>query len=45
MRIATTRDTHVLPPGLAVPLVLICSVVAQTSSLPSIWKSFDLSLV
>jgi uncharacterized protein len=36
---------YVLPPSLAVPLVLICSVVAQTWTLPSMWKSFDLSLV
>ena len=36
---------YVLPPSLAVPLVLICSVIAQTSTLPSMWKSFDLSLV
>src|SRR5215468_8853523 len=36
---------YVLPPSLAVPLVLICSVVAQTSTLPSMWKSFDLALV
>src|SRR5215468_6545857 len=36
---------YVLPPSLAVPLVLICSVVAQASTLPSMWKSFDLSLV
>ena len=36
---------YVLPPSLAVPLVLICSVVAQTSVLPSMWKSFDLALV
>jgi uncharacterized membrane protein YfcA len=36
---------YVLPPSLAVPLVLICSVVAQTSTLPSMWKSFDLTLV
>ncbi len=36
---------YVLPPSLAVTLVLICSVVAQTSTLPSMWKSFDLSLV
>ncbi len=26
---------YVLPPSLAVPLVLICSVVAQTSTLPT----------
>jgi uncharacterized membrane protein YfcA len=36
---------HVLPPSLAVPTVLICSVVAQTSTLPAMWKNFDLSLV
>ena len=30
---------YVLPPSLAVPLVLICSVVAQTSTLPSIWRA------
>lgn len=36
---------YVLPPSLAVPLLLICSVIAQTSTLPSMWKSFDLSLV
>src|SRR5690242_4844283 len=36
---------YVLPPSIAVPLVLICSVVAQSSTLPSMWKSFDLTLV
>jgi uncharacterized membrane protein YfcA len=36
---------YVLPPSAAVPLVLICSVVAQTATFPSIWKSFDLTLV
>src|SRR5690242_373922 len=36
---------YVLPPSIAVPLVLICSVVAQSATLPSMWKSFDLSLV
>jgi uncharacterized protein len=36
---------YVLPPSAAVPLVLICSVVAQTTTLPSMWKSFDLTLV
>jgi hypothetical protein len=36
---------YVLPPSIAVPLVLICSVVAQTSTLPSLWRSFDLRLV
>jgi uncharacterized membrane protein YfcA len=28
-----------------VPLVLICSIVAQTSTLPSFWRSFDFKLV
>src|SRR5262249_35300261 len=36
---------YALSPSLAVPLVLICSVIAQASTLPSMWKSFDLSLV
>jgi uncharacterized protein len=36
---------YVLPPSIAVPLVLICSVVAQSSTLPSMWKSFHLTLV
>jgi uncharacterized membrane protein YfcA len=36
---------YVLPPSLAVPLVLICSVISQSLTLPSMWKSFDLSLV
>jgi uncharacterized membrane protein YfcA len=36
---------YVLPPALAVPLVLICSVVAQTSTMPALWRSFDLTLV
>ena len=36
---------YVLPPSLAVPLVMICSIVGQTATLPSMWKSFDLSLV
>ncbi|MDE2379013.1 sulfite exporter TauE/SafE family protein [Bradyrhizobium sp.] len=36
---------YVLPPSLAVPLVLICSVISQMLTLPSMWKSFDLSLV
>jgi len=36
---------YVLPPSLAVPLVLICSVVAQTATLPKLWRSFDFSLV
>jgi hypothetical protein len=36
---------YVLPPSLAVPLVLISSVVAQTSTLPSMWRSFDFALI
>jgi hypothetical protein len=36
---------YVLPPSLAVPLILICSVVAQTSTLPTMWRSFDFRLV
>lgn len=36
---------YVLPPSLAVPLVLICSVIAQTSTLPSIWRTIDFRLV
>ena len=36
---------YVLPPSIAVPLVLICSVVAQTSTLPSIWRTIDFRLV
>jgi len=34
-----------LPPSVAVPLVLICSIVAQTSTLPSIWRSIDFKLL
>ena len=36
---------YVLPPPVAVPLVLICSVVAQTATLPAIWRSIDFRLV
>ncbi len=36
---------YVLPPAIAVPLVLICSVIAQLSTLPSIWKTIDFSIV
>jgi uncharacterized protein len=36
---------YVLPPSVAVPLVLVCSVIAQSATLPSMWKSFDLTLV
>jgi uncharacterized protein len=36
---------YVMPPSMAVTLVLICSVVAQTSTLPSIWRTIDFRLV
>lgn len=36
---------YAFPPSMAVPLVLICSIVAQTSTLPSFWKSIDFRLV
>lgn len=36
---------YVLPPSIAVPLVLICSVIAQLSTLRSIWDRIDFSLV
>ncbi len=36
---------YVLPPAVAVPLVMICSIVAQTSTLPSFWSSIDFRLV
>jgi hypothetical protein len=36
---------YVLPPSVAVPLVLVCSVIAQSATLPSMWRSFDLTLV
>jgi uncharacterized protein len=36
---------YVLPPSLAVPLVLVCSVIAQSATLPSMWRTFDLTLV
>jgi uncharacterized protein len=36
---------YVVSPSVAVPLVLICSIVGQTSTLPSFWRSFDLKLV
>lgn len=36
---------YVLPPQEAVQLTLVCSVVAQSATLPSMWKRFDLSLV
>src|SRR6202051_3615710 len=36
---------YVVPPSIAVPLVLICSIVGQTSTLPSLWRSIDFKLV
>jgi uncharacterized membrane protein YfcA len=36
---------YVVPPSIAVPLVLICSVVGQTSTLPAIWRAIDFKLV
>jgi hypothetical protein len=36
---------YVVPPSIAVPLVLICSIVSQTSTLPAIWRSIDFRLV
>jgi uncharacterized membrane protein YfcA len=36
---------YVLPPSVAVSLVLICSVVSQTSTLPSFWRSINFKLV
>ncbi len=36
---------YVAPPAVAVPLVLICSVIGQITTLPSIWRSIDFRLV
>ena len=36
---------YVVPPSIAVPLVLICSIVGQTSTLPAIWRAIDFKLV
>jgi uncharacterized membrane protein YfcA len=36
---------YVVPPSTAVSLVLISSVVAQSSTLPSLWRNFDFRLV
>jgi uncharacterized membrane protein YfcA len=36
---------YVMPPAIAVPLVLICSIVSQSSTLPAIWRSIDFRLV
>ncbi len=35
---------YVLPPPLAVPLVLICSVSSQLSTLPAMWRLMDFKL-
>jgi uncharacterized membrane protein YfcA len=35
---------YILPPAVAVPLVLICSVSSQISTLPSMWKLIDFKL-
>src|SRR5690242_5457954 len=35
---------YILPPSVAVPLVLICSVSSQISTLPAMWKLFDFKL-
>jgi uncharacterized membrane protein YfcA len=35
---------YILPPAVAVPLVLICSVSSQISTLPSMWKLLDFRL-
>src|SRR5712671_1096812 len=36
---------YVVPPSIAVPLVLICSILGQTSTMPSFWRSIDFKLV
>ena len=36
---------YVLPPTSAVQLVLICSIVAQSATLPSMWKRFNLGII
>ena len=36
---------YVLPPPVAVPLVVICSIIAQTSTLHSVRRSIDFRLV
>jgi uncharacterized protein len=36
---------YLLPPSIAVPLVVICSIIAQTSTMPAIWQSIDFKLV
>jgi uncharacterized protein len=36
---------YVLPPSIAVPLVVICSIIAQTSTLPAFRRHIDFKLV
>jgi uncharacterized membrane protein YfcA len=36
---------YVIPPSIAVPLVLICSIVAQLSTLITFWRLIDFKLV
>ena len=36
---------YVVTPDVAVQLVLICSIIAQTWTLPSIWRSIDFKMV
>ena len=36
---------YVVTPDVAVQLVLICSIIAQTWTMPSIWKSIDFRMV
>jgi uncharacterized membrane protein YfcA len=36
---------YVVPPATAVTLVLICSIIAQTATMHSIWRSIDFRLV
>jgi uncharacterized membrane protein YfcA len=36
---------YVLPPATAVSLVLICSIVGQSATMPSFWRSIDFTLV
>ena len=36
---------YVVPPSIAVPLVLICSILGQTSTMPSFWRSINFRLI
>jgi len=36
---------YVVPPDVAVQLVLICSIIAQSSTMHSVWRSIDFKLV